>query len=92
MQDLDRVLDRDDVLPPCAVDVAEHRRERRRLAGAGSARDEDESAVLLGEPRDPRGQLQSLEAGTSRGITRNANEMSPRWRNALTLKRGNPGR
>ena len=50
VQDLDRVLDRDDVLPARAVDVVDHRRERRRLARAGRAGDEHEPAVLLGEP------------------------------------------
>ena len=38
VQDLDRVLDRDDVLAARLVDVADDRRERRRLAGAGRAR------------------------------------------------------
>ena len=47
MQDLDRVLDRDDVLLPVAVHVVDHRRERRRLSGAGRAGDEDEAAVLV---------------------------------------------
>ena len=47
VEDLDRVLDRHDVLAPRLVDVAEDRRERRRLAGAGSAGHEDEPAVLL---------------------------------------------
>ena len=93
VEDLDRVLDRDDVLPARAVDVAEHRRERRRLADAGRAGDEDEAAVLLGEPlRRPAGSRSASKLGTSLGMTRNANEMSPRWRNALTRKRGRPGR
>ena len=52
VEDLDRVLDRDDVLLPRPVDVADHRGERRRLPRAGRAGDEDEAAVLLGEPRD----------------------------------------
>ena len=54
VQDLDRVLDRDDVRPPRAVDVVDHRGERRRLARAGRAGDEDEAAVLLGELLDAR--------------------------------------
>ena len=44
--------------------------------------------VVLGEPRDARRKPEGVELGTSLGITRNANEMSPRWRNALTRKRG----
>jgi hypothetical protein len=35
---LDRVLDRDDVAAAVLVAVADHRRERRRLAGAGARR------------------------------------------------------
>ena len=62
MEDLDRVLDRDDVLVARAVDVVEHRRERRRLARAGRARDEHEPAVLLGEALHARRQAQLLEA------------------------------
>jgi hypothetical protein len=49
MDDLDRVLDRDDVLLPRPVHVVDHRRERRRLPRAGRAGHEDEPAVLLGE-------------------------------------------
>ena len=52
VQDLDRVLDRDDVLASRSIDVVEHRSERRRLAGAGGACHEHEPAALLGEPRD----------------------------------------
>ena len=61
MQDLDRVLDRDDVLPARAVDVADHADERGCLPGAGGARDEDQPALLLGELLDARRQVQALE-------------------------------
>ena len=61
MEDLDRILDRDDVLAPRPVDVVEHRGERRRLAGAGRAGDEDEAAPLLGEPRHARRQAELRE-------------------------------
>src|SRR4029079_1613283 len=40
VQELDRVLDREDVFVPGVVDQVEHRGERRRLARAGRARDE----------------------------------------------------
>ena len=91
VQDLDRVLDRDDVLLPRAVDVVDHRRERRRLPRAGRARDEDEAAVLVGEPRDAGRQRELVEASARRfGITRKANEIEPRWRKPLTRKRGRP--
>src|SRR4051812_10049666 len=49
MEDLDRILDRDDVLAPRTVDVAEHRRERRRLPDTGRPGDEDETPVLFNE-------------------------------------------
>ena len=62
VDELDRVLDRDDVLVAVAVDLVEHRGEGRRLAGAGRARDEDQAAVLLGELRDAVGQAEPLEA------------------------------
>ena len=49
VQELDRVLDRDDVVGPVAVDLVDERRERRRLTRAGRARDEDEPARLVAE-------------------------------------------
>ena len=60
MQDLDRILDRDDVLVPRPVDVVDHRGERRRLTGAGRTRHEHEPAVLVGEPLHPRREAQLL--------------------------------
>jgi hypothetical protein len=50
MEDLDGILDGHDVLLTRAVDLVEHRRERRRLAGAGRAGHEHEAALLLREP------------------------------------------
>src|SRR2546422_5649162 len=44
MEDLDRILDRDDVLPPRAVDVIDDDAERRRLPGAGRACAQHEAA------------------------------------------------
>src|SRR5439155_26545040 len=49
VQDLDRVLDRDDVQPARAVDVVDDGGESRRLARAGGTRAEDEAALFLGE-------------------------------------------
>ena len=63
MEDLDRVLDRDDVLPARPVDEVDHRRERRRLPGAGRACDEDQAAVPLGEPLHSGRQLELRERG-----------------------------
>ena len=46
VQELDRILDRDDVVGARAVDLVDDRRERRRLARAGRAGDEHEAARL----------------------------------------------
>ena len=46
VQELDRVLDREDVLLARLVDLVDHRRERRGLARAGRAGDEHEAARL----------------------------------------------
>ena len=70
VEDLDRILDRDDVLPARPVDVADDRGERRRLAGAGRARDEDEPAVLLGEPLDAGRQVEALRSSARRAGSR----------------------
>ena len=61
VQELDRVLDREDVLVAGVVDVVEQRRERRRLARAGRAGDEHEAARLVGELVEPRGQSELVE-------------------------------
>ncbi len=61
VQDLDRVLDRHDVDRLRLVDVLDHRGERRGLAGAGRAGDQDQAAVLLGELADGVGQAHLLE-------------------------------
>ena len=88
VEELDRILDRDDVLPPRAVDVVDDRRERGRLARAGRAGDEHEAALLLGEHGDARRQAELVEVRDRAGIARNANEIAPRWRKPLTRKRG----
>ena len=59
---LDRILDREDVLVPLAVDLVDHRRERRRLAAAGRTGDEHEAARPLGERREHRRQPELVEA------------------------------
>ena len=63
MEDLDRVLDRDDVLRPGLVHVVDHRGEGRRLSRARGAGDEDEAAVLLGERLDDGRDAELLERG-----------------------------
>src|SRR6185503_19718697 len=49
VQELDRIFNRDDVRVATLVDVLDHRRERRRFAGAGDPRDEHESARTHGD-------------------------------------------
>ncbi len=61
VQELDRVLDREDVLLALAVDHVQHRGQRGRLAGAGRAGDEDEAARLAGELLQDGGQVELLE-------------------------------
>ncbi len=59
--ELDRILDRDDVVVPRAVDVVDHRGQRGRLTRAGDAGDQDEAAALHRELLEHLGQPQLLE-------------------------------
>ena len=59
---IDGVLDRDDVLRVVGVDVVDHRRERRRLARAGGAGEQNQAALLVGDLVDDRGE-QELRRG-----------------------------
>src|SRR5215204_3053525 len=61
VQELDRVFDGDDVLVSLAVDLVDHRGERRGLTGAGGACDEDEAARTVAELRDDGRQPQIVE-------------------------------
>ena len=61
VQDLDRVLDRDDVPVVVVVDEVDHRAERRRLARTGRSGDEDEAALVIGELADDGRQPERLE-------------------------------
>ena len=62
VHELDRVLDRDDVLLPAAVDRVDDRGEGRRLSRPGRAGDEDEPAVLVGQPGHAVGEAEFREA------------------------------
>ena len=46
--------------------------------------------MLTRKPGDAAGMLSCSKLGTSLGMTRNANEIAPRCRKALTRKRGRP--
>ena len=60
VDELDRILDRDDVIVARLVDVVDHRAERRRLAGAGRSGHEHEPLVQLAELQDVRRQPELL--------------------------------
>ena len=69
VEELDRVLDRDDVERLRPVQVPDHRGERRALAVAGGADDEDEAAIRLGERlRTRRERRAPRRSGSSIGI------------------------
>ena len=61
MEELDRVLDRDDVLLHRPVHVVDHRRERGRLARAGRAGEQDDAALLLRQPADDGRQVELVD-------------------------------
>ena len=74
VQNLDGVLDRDDVPVAGAVDVVDHRGERRRLARAGGAGDQNQPARLVGEALDD---LRQAELGDGGSLGRNATHGDP---------------
>src|SRR5581483_5663302 len=61
MQELDRVLDRENVLAPSAVDHVDQRRERGRLTRTGRPGDEHEASRNRREVADVRRQVELLE-------------------------------
>src|SRR5919107_3367723 len=67
MNELYGVLDGNHVLGDGVIDHVYHRGERRRLAAARGARDQDDSALLEGEGADHLGQPQRLEFGDLEG-------------------------
>jgi len=67
VKELDRVLDRHDVLSAVRVDVVDHRRERGRLAGAGRTGDDDEALVEVAELLQRLGQVERGERDDLRG-------------------------
>ena len=61
VQELDRVLDREDVLLALLVDLVDHRRQRRGLAGSGRTRHEHEATRLLHHLVDHRRQPELVD-------------------------------
>ncbi len=71
VQELDRVLDREDVVVMFDVDHVDHRRQRRALPRAGRAGDEDEAARFPGQVAQ---HLRNLEVVERRDRVRNEAE------------------
>ncbi len=67
VQELDRVLDRHDVLLARGVDLVDHRRERGGLARAGRARDEHEAARPPRELVDRGREAELVDRGQPEG-------------------------
>ena len=61
VQKLDRIFDRQDVLVTISIDLVDHGRERRRLAGAGWASDKNQTARFFAELFDDRRQTEIFE-------------------------------
>ena len=61
VHELDRVLDREDMVGAGAVDLVDHRGERRRLTGARRPGDENETARVLCERVEHRRQAKLFE-------------------------------
>ena len=80
VQELDRILDREDVLRALAVDLVDDRRERRRLTGAGRAGDEHQTTRLLASTCSDDGMPSSSSVFSSAGIRRKAAPIVSRWK------------
>ena len=67
MEELDRILDGHHVRGPCPVDVVDQRGERRALAAARRAGDEDEPALLGGDLLQDGGQPELVDGADLHG-------------------------
>ena len=67
VHELDRVLDRDDVVGPVVVDVVDHRGKRGRLARAGGAGDQHQAARLHRDVLEDLRRVQVVERQHHRG-------------------------
>src|ERR1041385_3529371 len=63
VDELDRILDRNDVVAAGAIHIVDHRRERRRFAGAGGAGDEDQPLLELAQSENRRRELELFGGG-----------------------------
>ncbi len=63
MDELDRILDRDDVTTPGIVDLVDQCRQRRGFAGPGLARNQHDTAGVAGEVVQYLGQAEIFQRG-----------------------------
>jgi len=90
MQELDRVLNRDDVVGSRRVDAVDHRRKGSGLARPGGSRDQNKPALLFADGFHGARQVQLFDGADFGGITRNTMPTFPRCWNTLTRKRPRP--
>ena len=65
MDEFDGVLESDDMDRLAFIDLVQHRRQRRRLSGAGCARNQNQARLFLGDVMEDRRQIQLIELGIS---------------------------
>ncbi len=91
VHELDRILDRDDVVVAVPVDVVDHRAERRRLARTGRAGHEHEALRQVAQLEDVRRETQLLgRQDLASGITRKTAPGPLRSTKMLARKRASP--
>ena len=73
------------------VDLVDHRRERRGLARAGRAGEQDDPALFVGDLGDDRRQAELVDRLDLVRHRAQTIEIAPRWWKALTRKRARPG-
>src|SRR3984885_10014940 len=91
VHELDRILDRDDVVGAVVITVIHHAGERGGLAGARRARDEHEAAREHAQVAENLRCTQVIERENDRGNIRNTAPAPRFWLNALTRKRASLG-
>ena len=92
VKELDRILNREDVILILSVDHINHRRQGRRLARTGRTRDEDETAWFFGQFTQYLRYAKRVEAGNILWHQGGRAALTdPRWKKQLTRKRATPG-
>ena len=91
VHEFDRVLDGEDVAVIVLVDVVDHRRQRRRLAGTGRAGNQHDAARYSEMSLKIFGQFSSSSVSTLDGMVRKTAPAPRCWLKALTRKRARLG-